>query len=314
MLHITNGDCAARVIQASGAEGEVLVWLEVLHEGPVPGDLPLDELTAVRSRFFAGLGWDDEDAAEVRLAERDRRLRAAATEDEVVLWFEHDLYDQLQLIQLLDWFAEHPAPLLTLINPAEYLGSAEPTRLAGLFAVREAVTADQLTLGSRAWAAFRSPTPEAMERLLSGDTAALPFLAAAFRRLLEQLPGADDGLSRSERQVLDALSQQPRTGAELFQMHNALEDPVWLGDAPFADYLRDLAAEPHSLIAPVDAGRSERWDHRAYSLTADGRDVLEGRADAISLRGIDRWQGGVHLHGRGPVWRWDRVAGRVTRR
>ena len=37
-----------------------------------------------------------------------------------------------------------------------------------------------------------------------------------------------------------------------------------------------------------------------------GRDVIEGREDAVALNGIDRWLGGVHLVGqnRSP-WRWD---------
>jgi hypothetical protein len=317
MLHITNGDAAVPGIRASGVEGPVLVWLEVLHEGPVPAGLTLHELSAVRSRFFSDLGWDDDEPASGRMAERDRMLMTAGSEDEVVLWFEHDLYDQLQLIQLLDWFADHPPAVLSLVNPAEYLGLATPTRLAGLFAVREPVTAGQLDLGRRAWAAFRSATPEEMARMLGEDTSALPFLHSAFQRLLEQLPGADDGLSRSERQVVEALADQDRTAGELFQMHNALEDPIWLGDAPFVDYLRSLASEPTPLVstpAGAEALSEDAWHRQPVSLTPAGQQVLGGRADAVGLRGVDRWLGGTHLVGEGPVWRWDRVAGRVTRR
>jgi hypothetical protein len=42
-------------------------------------------------------------------------------------------------------------------------------------------------------------------------------------------------------------------------------------------------------------------------LTDDGRRVLAGDADRVRLRGIDRWLGGVHLTGRGPVWRWHQM-------
>jgi hypothetical protein len=40
-------------------------------------------------------------------------------------------------------------------------------------------------------------------------------------------------------------------------------------------------------------------------LTAAGARVLAGQADQIALNGIDRWIGGVHLHGRQAPWRWD---------
>jgi hypothetical protein len=39
-------------------------------------------------------------------------------------------------------------------------------------------------------------------------------------------------------------------------------------------------------------------------LTDAGRRVLAGEADHVALDGIDRWVGGVHLHGRDARWRW----------
>jgi hypothetical protein len=40
--------------------------------------------------------------------------------------------------------------------------------------------------------------------------------------------------------------------------------------------------------------------------TPAGRRVLRGEADHVALNGIDRWVGGVHLHGTAAArWRWD---------
>jgi hypothetical protein len=36
-----------------------------------------------------------------------------------------------------------------------------------------------------------------------------------------------------------------------------------------------------------------------------GLRVAAGAADAVALRGVERFVGGTHLSGRGPVWRWD---------
>jgi hypothetical protein len=72
MLHITNGDSAAEVIRRAGVQGDVLPWRDVLHEGPVPQGLSLEELLGVRARFIAAAGWASFDDA---LA---RRMRGAS--------------------------------------------------------------------------------------------------------------------------------------------------------------------------------------------------------------------------------------------
>src|SRR5215510_3705249 len=105
MLHITNGDSAGDTIRATGLEGDVLPWRDVLHEGPVPGGLELEALSVIRARFLS----DETNRRKVEqdFRDRDARLQAGTGED-IVLWFEADLYDMLQLIQLLDWFQRHP--------------------------------------------------------------------------------------------------------------------------------------------------------------------------------------------------------------
>jgi hypothetical protein len=39
--------------------------------------------------------------------------------------------------------------------------------------------------------------------------------------------------------------------------------------------------------------------------------VLDGEADRVKLCGIDRWLGGVHVHGNGRAWRWSSRAGHL---
>jgi hypothetical protein len=41
--------------------------------------------------------------------------------------------------------------------------------------------------------------------------------------------------------------------------------------------------------------------------------VLAGEADFVTVHGIDRWIGGVHLHGRDVPWRWDEGTQRLVR-
>ncbi|HEX8696235.1 MAG TPA: DUF1835 domain-containing protein [Longimicrobium sp.] len=306
MLHVTNGDCAADVIREAGLPGEVLPWRDVLHEGPVPARLPLEELSAVRARWMDGHGWvAPEVSVAGEFAARDRTLAGFRDHDEVVLWFEHDLYDQLQLVQLLDWFATQDlgTTRLTLVCGDEYLGLSTPARLAERFAGRRPVTDAQLALGEAAWNAFRSPDPTAVSSLLAEDTSALPWLDGALRRHLEQFPSTRNGLSRSEQQALEALADGARTLRDVFLAHNHREDPVWLGDAPLVDYVEDLARGDAPLVR---IGRNgDGLLDRGVELTDAGWAVLDEREDRVRLNGIDRWLGGVHLRGHESPWRWD---------
>ena len=99
-VHVTNGDIAVVLLGRAGLAADALSWADVLHEGPVPGGLADDELRRVRAGFIAAA--DGVDAGEVRrrFEERDHIL-AAGRAGEYVLWFEADLYDQLQIAQIL---------------------------------------------------------------------------------------------------------------------------------------------------------------------------------------------------------------------
>src|SRR3954453_16767113 len=97
VLHVTNGAAGAADLHGLG---EVLTWDDVLHEGPVPAQEPT-ALRTTRARFLADAGFTALATARARLAARDERLDTLDFSTKLVLWFEDDLYDQLQLIQVL---------------------------------------------------------------------------------------------------------------------------------------------------------------------------------------------------------------------
>src|SRR6185295_17994552 len=99
-LHITNGDCAAATLRQFLTE-PVTITTDVLHDGPAP-DVDLDTWHELRARFLAGSYQAAFEATRDSLAQWDRDVVQPDRYDERVLWFEHDLYDQLLLIRTLD--------------------------------------------------------------------------------------------------------------------------------------------------------------------------------------------------------------------
>lgn len=328
-LHLTNGDSAANALARSGLPGDIVSWRDLLHDGPVPPDDDLGAFHRVRAEFLASRGWSSVSAAVTDFEQRDARLEDVAAGDEVVLWFEPDLYDQLQLIQILSRFERRTPderPRLTIVPADCYLGPMRPETFAPLYATRRTITPEDLVHGAVTWRAFTSSTPDdllAVTNRLDREVTArtytsdefvrLPHLVAALRRQLEEYPDLDAGLSRSERQLCEALSPGAITLGKLFAAHQATESWVWLGDECFAWYAERLSDCAHPIVVHTNGSRviaprrdaSGRgfWD-RAVQLTPFGQDVVRMRADAVGANGIDRWIGGAHCR-MTQYWRWD---------
>jgi len=260
ILHITNGDSAGGTLRSVFPADRVLSWRDVVYNHP-----PREEFSA----HLAGQ-WD-----------------------EIVLWFEHDLYDQLQLIELLDELRNRQEA--SLIQASYYLGAMTPDQLAALWPARRTVEIEQFDAAARACTAFWAPNPMGLERM---DSAALPWLGPALRRFVEEYPWVEDGCSRTERSILRAVESGLRTKHELFGATVHREDPLWMGDLPFFDILEELQSGREPLLTCGN------------TLTDKGRAVLAGKADRVRGNGIDRVLGGVHLKGDDAAFRWDAGAGK----
>lgn len=319
-LVITNGDAAGELLRKTLLGTEVLPWRDVLHEGPVPLTDALETITATRIEYLATAGGGDIGVIEYELRARDRGLGMNGDFERVVLWIEHNLYDQLQLLQVLDWFADHPRQggTLLLVQVDDYICRQEPDAIPRQAASAMPVTQAQLDLAKRAWAAFRQSTPEAWARLLESDLSTLPFLQAAVLRMLEELPG-HNGLSRTERQMLAAIEvSESVTALGAFIAVQKMEEAEFMGDWSFWRLLDQLALADEPLIAGLEAAPFQHQDPelaKAYltsrlSLTSLGKAVLAGGADWSAHHSVDRSWGGTHLT-EDNLWRWDLQAERL---
>jgi hypothetical protein len=313
MLHIADGESVAGTLRESGVPGEVMIYGDLMYEGPVPAGLGTEGWREARAQFLSGNGGLTLEEARRYLRGFEETLGAVAVHGETVLWLDHRLSDQLILIKLLDWFArERPGPTkLSLIEVGSYpgmdrfvgLGQLTADQLASLADTRRQVSEAQLHLAGMAWSAFTSPDPTAIERTVAADTSALPFVAAALRRHLEQYPSLDNGLSRTERQALSVLRELgPLPAGRLFAAVQRMEDPLFMGDHSFHRILTDLASARCPLVDATSAA----------TITAAGLRVLDGQDDHVRLNGIDRWLGGVQLKGADSAWRWDSAGARLV--
>lgn len=320
MLHLRCGDDILHKLEAAGLPGRRVSWSDPLCEGPVPSAdrAVLRPMRAawLQAHFGIQTGTTLDD-----LVHADRQLDAALDEDEVVLWFEADLFDQA----ILAWLLTRLAPArerLRLVTLHAYpgvarfigLGQLNPAQLAALFATRQPVTDAMVSEAAAAWAAWTAPTPGPLAEIARRPPGALPYLPAAVQRLLEELPGLPTGLGRTERQGLMAIRDGATSLHESFSRAQEHEERPWAGDTMYYATMHPLAGGPSPLLQ-VD-GWSQVGDARLnprVALTALATDVLDGTVDWWALSGATRWVGGTELGAGRPDWRWDKANGVVLR-
>jgi hypothetical protein len=320
MLHITDGESVAGTLREAGIHGAVSTYGDLMYEGPAPEGLDEKAWADTRARFIADCGYATLEDARKYLQACEDTLAAFVQHDEVVIWLDQRLSDQLILIKVLDWFSRQDLSgrKLSLIcvdrcpgvDHFKGLGQLTAPQLASLAGTRLPVREEQFRTAQLAWTAFTSPDPTDIERFIHSDTSALLFVASAMRRHLEQFPSTENGLSRTEHQALSVLRRDGSlSGARLFVATQGMEAHVFMGDSSFYRLVADLSAVRHPLVQVSDAPQRRLGN---VTITEAGRDVVEERADHIDLNGIDRWVGGVHLNGDKAAWRWDRVSQRLV--
>ena len=305
-LILTNGDVAADLLAEAGKPGIILPWRDMLHEGPVAADL--DACTPLRIAYLAGRYRIDAAELAASFLERDAILRDHGRFDRIELWFEHDLYDQLQLLQILAALgALGRSKGVTLVQADAFLGTETAGTILRFAERARAIETADLDLARRAFDAVAAPTPEAALALFLDDTSRLPYLLPSLRRFFEELPAPGSGLGRTERAAILGIAEGTRDASDLFRQVLAGEEAAFMGDLSFFGILDDLAFCEVPLIHGLDRPGEETTDRFAdaeLQLTMAGEDVVAGEDDHVALSGIDRWWGGTHVAGRDP-WRFD---------
>lgn len=313
-LIITNGDAAGEILRKAFTGTEILPWRDVLHDGPVPITDTFEDLSELRADFLAERNWGDPDILRENFQARDRGLAHHEVFENVTLWFEHDLYDQLQLIQILDWFHGHlgRGEWLQLVQADDFLGTQNEESIKTFTDMSKPVSEDQLTLASVAWSAFRRPNPTDWAALLNQDLSSFPYLEQSVCRMLQELPCVTSGLARTQHQILSAINGGVTEPRKLFGAVEKMEEAAFMGDWSFWVWMDELASGSGALIESP-AGRfspeMNEDEFKAYvesplQLTALGLQVLGGGVDYTDAAQVDRWMGGTHIKNDN-LWRWD---------
>jgi hypothetical protein len=261
-----------------------------IHRQVIRASVPDAVLRRIRSAFLVEHNAADV-STEMEFSKRDQTV-TDRRDGEYVLWFEADLSDQLQLIQILARLRgiQVPPDRITLICIGEYPGIAHFGELAELTSEQlgrlprraaTGLTSAALQHATRAWAALRAPDPLELSAIAIAPSRELRFVAEAFDRLSREYPSIRDGLSLTERRILAAIGETGTTAATAFARTSARETRPFLGDTWCFDAMTRLLNAPIPLLG--SEGRVVTVTrHTPLRITDAGRRVLDGREDYVT--------------------------------
>ncbi|WP_199138851.1 DUF1835 domain-containing protein [Pedobacter sp. ASV12] len=248
-LHILNGDATRHIFEQTALKGDVLVWREILSEGPVS----TTDLWPTRAKWISETYGETTTAYQQKVLAEIEKLNHLGQYNELVLWFEYDLLCQINLSCILNILHQSAKQLpgIYLICPDHFdgmpnfkgLGELNPQQLASLWASRIKLHQSDLALASEAWQFYVENNPEQLEAFLNRDFGQLLLLRKALQAHLLRFPQTPDGLNHIEKTLLEIIDSGTYSKPAIYQAFGEREPIYGLTDLQLGHILNQLQSK-----------------------------------------------------------------------
>ena len=103
ILHITNGDTTTNYLKKLHIDGDFITWREMLCEGKTQVEVGSEDFWKIRFNFLKQ-SYKITKKQFIDLTVKEyRNLCNQKSQDEIVLWFESDLFCQINMIAVISW-------------------------------------------------------------------------------------------------------------------------------------------------------------------------------------------------------------------
>ena len=292
-LHILNGQGTAYPFQRSGLAGEVMVWNEALAVGPVVQEVGSNAFWKLRIDYHSTAYTELEkppqvDYKKLVLSEFEK-VQPLPSYQELVLWFEFDLFCQVNLIALCSWLhgqdlGEAVVSLVCIdrfpgIRDFKGMGQLSAEAFPKLFTQRKKLDKSTLLHSALVWSGYCDPDPRKIQEALTNKTgSSFPFLARAMQEHYQRFPSTFDGLNKQERQILNTATSGSYSKREL--VGQMLQQDRWygFGDLQYYIYL-------HRLKALLSFQNQVTVSGLGQEVLAGKKDFLEIQPEKVALGG-----------------------------
>ncbi|MDB5120730.1 MAG: hypothetical protein JWN56_1948 [Sphingobacteriales bacterium] len=250
LLHILNGDATLFKFQKTGLPGDVIVWREVLSEGPVDKIDTYHDFFYNRSKWIKSTYNSEPADYNRKVIYEFNRLKTCTQYDEVIFWFEFDLFCQINLIFLLDYLNKRNLgnTVISLVCPDSHphypdfrgIGQLSPEELAELILDKVTLTQSDLTMASTAWVAYAKGEKEEIEHLLDFPFGQLDKLKPALQAHLERFPDEETGLNSIDNLLISITNSGITSRSEIYNEFWKTTAIYGMGDAQIDTCLKEL--------------------------------------------------------------------------
>jgi len=292
VIHILNGESSLALFEQSGIAGEVVVWQECLCAGPVGQGFGTDfkELRAAFIKEVYG-----EESYATKIAPLFETFTGENKWDKVMLWFEFDLFCQINLLFALGFLAEFaPETPIYLVCPDRFdgiedfrgLGQLSPQQFASLLSEAKVLDSGSLAWAAKVLEAYREGNEIELLELEKEDSGDLDLSRQALNLHFQLYPSVENGLNRIEQDLLEAVVQGATDPLTVFRAWWAGDPGYGMGDLQIFDYLKGLM--PHwikqiegklemtAAAKGLLAGEGNAWDADKKPYWLGGRQVVNG--------------------------------------
>lgn len=218
-LHITNGDDLSNNIIDLKLDGEIVVWREILCEGPTTYELGTKKFISLRQSFLRENYSISAEDYKIQFLSELEKLSSVNKFEEVVLWFEFDLFSHINMLAAISHLMENDLSIpVHLVCSKKLEGDKEANVLSQLslkalrnhYKKRIHLNLDDLEMASLLWQLYNGDNPQKLKNLIKEKTN-FEYLSSCLRAHIERFPNAQTGLNSLEKNILKLIQKNKIT-------------------------------------------------------------------------------------------------------
>tara|TARA_R110001583_G_scaffold61034_2_gene180889 strand:+ start:29062 stop:29898 length:837 start_codon:yes stop_codon:yes gene_type:complete len=253
-LHILNGESTQPILKKSGIKGAIVVWREMLCEGPLHEEVGSDEFWLNRYSYFeTEIGVNRLEYYDTTIKEIVK-LEDVSIYNEVVLWFEFDLFCQVNLLALctylLDNYVKKTNYYLICTGKVEgkerlqYLSDFSPNDFKTLVKNKITLSKASLEFAKESWNVYVENDLNKLKNFDFNQNSKFQYIQLAINQHLNRFP-AENGLNQISTKILEIINSNLFSENEI--VRNLLiwqqnETVYGFGDVQYFQYLKKLNA------------------------------------------------------------------------
>lgn len=219
-LHILNGDSTLETFKKTNIQGDTFVWREVLAEGPVHPEFNSEEFwnerRAFMTSFFTVITVTTEEYDQKTYLPFKAMEKELYKYEEVVLWFEYDLFCQINMMALIQYLGKvrKQDQTISMVCSGRIdqsgklygLGELSPQQLEDQLKNKLKLNTREFEFARDVYEIYTSPNPDELFTYSILPSDEFWYLADALKAHFKRFPYSDSGLTEIEQKILELAS------------------------------------------------------------------------------------------------------------